>query len=508
MALVLIGLCAILTSAQNVIYDPEVKSYVECYNNSNCLESFNKRYCYIGTCTNECPPGYKQESTGAPPFFTCVCNTQRGFEMDGNFTGFWSGVRIPKCRCATKAYCEVRVYAVGIGYTDGIVPKGAPPNCKAIQEPNILTRFTLYMLVGTMIVFAFLNCRSSSSVIYDFHRYIGLYVIASVAVIVFVQTVHPFSVGFTRTMAFGVIIHNSAEWNLLLRLHFGKSAYVRNASNMCVMFYYVILLIFMVFLPLEPLFWIAMVQGGFLDWTLLFFTFVGARTMTKEANWQPISSKFLSTSRRRFLCSYGIAAFFHLATVEVLFVGFAMSYPAISGLGSILLVPTFFLYSYFAYGEDRFSVLCGPGLVLNYKKDGTDSDSFQLTQFEHTTRAVDILWQKFYSDSSGLSKKMVGTLTTDTSNEAGDDNETSELIKLRNDVVVEDCENFMFGVHKEALKCPTLYSTCPAYLTWCPCYWAWALIIVTLNATLIIYAPLLLNRRIKDCSSGFDYGAW
>jgi len=507
MALVLIGLYAILTSAQDVIYDTQMKSYVECYNNSNCLENFNKRYCYIGTCTDKCPPGYTQSSTGAPPFFTCDCNTKRGFNRTGYFSGSWSGVRIPKCRC-TKTYCEVMVYAVGIGYTDGIVPKGAPPNCKAEQGPSIPTifaSFTLYMLVGTSIVFAFLNFRSSSSVIYDFHRYIGLYVIASVAVIVFVQTVHPFSVGFTRTMSFGVIIHNSAEWNLLLRLHFGKSANVRSATNLCVMVYYVILLIVMILLPLESLLWIAMIQGGFLDWTLLFFTVVGARTMTQEANWQPIGSKFISTSRGRFLCTYGIAAFFHLATVEILFVGFAMSYPAVSGLGSLLLVPTFFLYSYFAYGEDRLSVLCGPGLVLNYKGVGTDSDSFQLVPFEHTTRAVDILWQKVYGESSGPLKKMEGTHTTDTSNEAGDDNETSELIKLRNDVDVEDCENFKFGVHNEALKCPI---SSPSYLTWCPCYWIFALIIVSINATLIIYAPMLLERIPKDCAAGFDYGAW
>lgn len=500
MALIAVGLCAILTSAQDVMYSEEVNSYVECFNNSNCLETSDKFYCYVGTCTDKCPPGYSPVSTGTPPYFTCECNANRGFGVNGYFNGTWSGVQIPKCNC-TKNYCEIMVYAMGIGYTDGIVPKGSPPNCKFKTEPNILTSFTLYMLVGTMAVFTFINCRSSSSVIYDFHRYIALYAIASIAVIVFVQTVYPFVAGFTRTMAFGVIIHNSAEWNLILRLHFGKYAFVRSATNMCVMFYYVVLLFFMVFLPLNILLLIAMIQGGFLDWALLFFTFVGARNITaQEANWQPICGKHLKTSRGRFCFTFGLAALFHLATVEILFVGFAMNYPVVSGIGSLLLVPTFFLYTFFAYGEDRLSVLYGPSMVLNYKKGTTDSDPYTLTTFEHTSRAVDILWQKVYS-SSVLTKEMAAI--ADTSNEAGDDNETSKLINLRNDVDVEDCENFKFGVN--ATKC--LFGSCPL-LAWVPCYWLSAFIIVTLNAILIILAPALFDRIPEGCSIGFEYGAW
>jgi len=501
MALVAVGLYAILTSAQDVMYDGESNSYVECFNNSDCLKTSEKIYCYAGTCTDRCPPGYSQVSTGAPPYFTCECNTKRGFGVNGHFNGTWSGVQIPKCNC-TKSYCEIMVYAKGIGYTDGIVPKGSPPNCKYKTEPNLLSSFTLYMLVGTMLVFTFLNCRSSSSVIYDFHRYIAIYAVASIAVIVFVQTVYPFIAGFTRTMAFGVIIHNSAEWNLILRLHFGKSAFVRSATNMCVMFYYVLLLILMIALPLNILLLIAMIQGGFLDWALLFFTIVGYRNITQEANWQPLCGKYLQTSSSRFCFTFGIAAFFHLATVEILFVGFAMNYPAVSGLGSLLLVPTFFLYTYFAYGEDRLSVLFGPSLVLNYKNGGDkDSDSYTLTTFEHTSRAVDILWEKVYS-SPGITKKMAAV--ADTSNEAGDDNETSKLIKLSNDVDVEDCENFKFGV--DAKTC--LFGKCHPLLAWVPCYWLCAFLIVTLNATLIILAPDFLVRRPSDCSIGFEYGAW
>jgi len=164
------------------------------------------------------------------------------------------------------------------------------------------------------------------------------------------------------------------------------------------MLYYLILLVAMVILPkLEWLLFVAMIQGGFLDWTLLFFLYVGRNQIPPdELNWQPICKCF-KTSRGRFSCWYGFAALFHLLTVEVLFVGFALNNPVLIGAGSILLVPTFLSYTYWAFGEDRLSLFCGPSLVLDYKK--TESADFTLEPFEHTSRTTDILWQKIYWDN-------------------------------------------------------------------------------------------------------------
>jgi len=514
MVLVTICLYAILTTIGNA-----EDSFDECYSDSDCVTSYgiDKVYCYAGTCTDRCPPGYSQESTGTPPSFNCTCNNKGGFEVDGYFTDSFSG--IPKCKC-TKSYCQIIVYASGIGYTDGLVPRGSAPNCKiqtGAGASQLLAAFTLYLVVGTMLIFAFLNCRSASGVIYDYHRYIGLYVVGSIAVIVFVQTVSPFSAGFTRTMGFGVIIHNSAEWNFLLRLHFGKKASVRNSTSMCLMLYYLILLVAMVILPkLEWLLYVAMIQGGFLDWTLLFFLFVGQSRIPHEENWQPICSTCLKTARGRFVCWYGFAALFHLVTVEVLFVGFSLNNPILIGVGSILLVPTFLSYTYWAFGEDRLSLFCGPSLVLDYKK--TESPDFTLVPFEHTSRTVDIMWQKVYGDNR-INLKDMSSKNDVKRDEASD--ESVELIKTSK-IVVQDCESFKFGVHEDVTmcSCPRCCKLCAICFSWIPTYefcalccnripmyWIWALIIVTLNATLIIFAPEMANRT-DPCSAGTDYGAW
>jgi len=473
--------------------------YVECYNNTDCMEYHDKPYCYVGTCTDRCPPGYVQTNYGSEPTFVCNCNTAAGFEVDGYFSSRSTDPEIPKCIC-TKSYCKVTVYAAGVGYTDGLIPKGSPPNCKSLPDevPVILTEFTFFFLIGTMIIFTFINCRSASGLIYDFHRYIGLYVIASIAVLVFVQTVTPFTAGFTRSMGFGVIIHNSAEWNFILRLHYGKQAAVRNCTNMCVMLYYVILLIAMVILPLEPLLYVAMIQGGFLDWTLLFFICVGGNRMEDEENWQPVCNYCCKTAYMRFSVWFGLAASLHLLTVQILFVGFALNNPVLIGFGGLLLVPTFFCYTYWAYGEDRLTLLCGPSLVTDYQEK--ENDSMMLMPFSHTTRTPDVMWQALVNNRWTYTGKDV-----EASDIAGDGNETEKLIEPATDrIVVQDFESFKFGVDDSISKCCCGGPCC----TWIPLYWLGALIIVILNATAIIVVPSLTAGKEGECISGYDYGAW
>jgi len=506
MFLFAISLFAILTSAQN-------DSYLECTSNDDCWEYYDTWYCYAGTCTDRCPPGYTQENRGDEPFFTCTCDSSKGFNTSDYFPGEWSGVQIPKCVCE-KTFCKVLVYATGIGYTNGLVPKGSPPNCKINTDdiPSVLSEFIFYFIVAMMILFTFINCRSSSGVIYDFHRYVGLYVIASIAVIVFVQTVTPFTAGFTRSMGFGVIIHNSAEWNFLLRLHFGKKADVRNSTNMCVLLYYVIMLLAMTVFPLRFLFLVAMIQGGFLDWTLVFFIHVGINNQNNkyEPNWQNLCKNLCCKKLKqkcmfatgRFVFWYGFASIFHLITVEILFFGFAMNSSVLVGMGSIFLVPTFFAYTFWAYGEDRVSLLCGPGLFMDYTPGTGRSSDFSLTTFTHTTRTADVMWQGFIGDRVITFKSGDWGMVA----EDGKEIEMEKLIETDTKaVVIEDCENFKFG----AVKCKKINKGCDC-ISWLPVYWLLALCVVTVNAVLIYHTPQWFgdDKWFSGCPEGFDYGAW
>jgi len=502
MVLLAITLYAILTNALDIPFEVN-GTYLECYKDLDCVTLHDKDYCYAGMCTDNCPPGYTETSSGNA--IKCTCNTNRGFEVAGYFPGNYSGSKIPKCNC-TRSFCRVTVYAYGIGYTAGLIPKGSPPNCKKVTDviPVFTSNFAILLVIVSILIFTCINCRTSSGVIYDFHRYIGLYAFASIMVLVFVQTVGPFTSGFTRSMGFGVVIHNSAEWNFLLRLHYGKQAQARNCTNMCVMLYYVILLVAMTVLPLEWLLYVAMIQGGFLDWTLLFFLHFGGNTLEDEPNWEPNCKGCCPTVKARFRATYGIAAFLHLVTVEVLFLGFALNNQLLIGLGGFLLVPTFLVYTYFAYGEDRLSLLCGPSMFLDYTSNAGKYSDFKLKPFEHTTRTADVLWQGL------LEGKRAYPVTEAGSNETLDVNdETVKLLEpVDKRIIVQDCENFKFGIDDKVRHCHCGRHCGKHFKHHIPFYWAAAFLIVVVNATIIIYSPQLMARTKPGCISGFDYGVW
>jgi len=487
-------LCTVMTTAQ----------YVECYNNTDCWEYHEKKYCYVGTCTDNCPPGYAQHNEGREPWFTCKCNHSSGFHEHGIF-GVVEGhnftdLAIPKCKCE-EHFCVATVYATGIGYTDGLIPYGKPPNCKADPDriPTGRSQFMFYLVIGTMIVFLFVNCRSSSHVIYDFYRYYAIYIIASIAVIVFVETVYPFSAGFTRTMAFGIMIHNSSEWNLLIRLQYGKTAYPRVGANLCVMVYYVVMLVAMAVLPLQYLLLFSMIQGGFLDWSLLFFVCVAAKMVKDDENPQPCIRKCCCcrTMRSSFICAFGFAALTHLVSVEILFIGFAMNSPSVIGLGAALLVPMFLVYTFWVIAQDRSIFMCGPTLFMNYEKRTGETPDFKLVPFVHTTQLANLCWQRFignrYDDYGHESELKILVNGEEVA-------EPVQAIEKAKGVQIEDPESFKFGIEENDCCCGGLL------FSWLPIYWLVALTVVTVNACLIMFI-----RKGTDnggCDTGYSYGAW
>jgi len=505
MIILALSFCAVLTTATS----SEDGSYHECFDNADCKREYRHRdYCYAGTCTSRCPPGYKQINNGTDGDFLCECDADKGLEFDRFFDEPWDKT-IPKCKCA-RMFCVVTVRSTGIGYTDGLVPKGAPPNCKVKlgEIPGVLTEFTFYLVLITMTIFLLINCRSCSGVVYDFHRYYSIYIIGSMAVIVFVNTVYPFTAGFTRSMAFGIVAHNSAEWNLLLRLHFGKYASVRNNSNACLVVYYIIMLLAMSTLPLHTLLYFSMIQGGFLDWTFICFIYAAGSTMQKQGKRDNVFNGCCKTVHSRFVFWYGTAAVLHLLSVEILFTGFILNDAKLIGAGGFLLVPMFFCYTLWVYTEERFMLFCGPSLFMNYNKNYSKNTHFLLIPFRHTTRVVDILWQKFVSGSQPLQNADVELTNITSDNNAKENDvirmedvlEEDEITALR----VEDCESFKFGISEDVRKCD--YGICCSCCAWIPLYWVAAFIFISINVAIVNFMPEVFPRN--GCNDGYEYGAW
>jgi len=472
---------------------------VRCYNDSECiLEDRDKVYCYAGRCSDMCPPGYTKSNHGEEPRFKCSCDTKNHFKFDGYFDGIWADLHIPKCKCKPGwiPFCVITVYSTGIGYTDGLVPKGFPPNCKEdlIKLPDIVSRFALIVMIASSLIFVIINWQSCSGIIYDFHRYITIYIISTIPLMYFVQSVSPFRAGFTRSMAFGVIIHNAAEWNLLIRLQYGKTMSSRAKANLCVMCYYVVLLIATIFLPLPLLLFVGMVQGGFLDWAFILFIFVGGRTINKDKeNTEPLSHVCFPTARANFQWGFGAAATFHLLTVEILFSGFVRNSRVMIGAGASLLVPMFLIYTCWASREDLTTRCFGPALLMNYTKREGKTPNFLLEEFRHTTHRSDIFWQSVIgSRYPATSHEEVELLEVDLVN--------AESVSKRQGIEIEDCENFNFGIDDEVRKCG-----CGGFLfKWIPIYWVVALVTITTNGAIIYFWP----QDHKGCGTGYNYGIW
>jgi len=517
-----LSLCPLLTFA--FIFNG---TYVECFTDNDCMKYFpenDKNYCYYGTCTDRCPPGYVKGGKANNFTFTCVCDKDKGLVNNSNFGNVFGNVT--KCKC-DKAYCVVTVYSTGIGYTEGLVPHGAPPNCK-IQLDNIpspVTQFSFYLVLVSMLLFMFIHCRSASGVIYDFHRYYGLYVLGSLMVIVFVQTVYPFTAGFTRTMAFGIVAHNSMEWNILVRLQYGKTSYVRNSGNIWLIMYYVIMLLAMTVLPLEWLLYFAMIQGGFLDWTFVCFICAARKTVCDDDTHPPYPHQCFKDEYSRFVCWFGFGAIFHLMSVEILFAGFILNNAVYIGVGGFLLLPMFLFYTIWVFGQERLMVFCGPSVFMNYVKSGISGSvpqKFQLVPFKHTTRTVDILWKRFVGEGYGPIHKVdvemeplhtVQVVRVGNGNEAqkgSADADADSSVQVfpgstSGNFEVEDCESFKFGINDQCccFECPRVPCCCKNSI---PLYWIIAFICISVNAGILIQLPKWVAA--KGCNRGYDYGAW
>jgi len=492
-----LSLCTLVTFA--FMYKGE---YVECLNDTDCIVNFpenDNNYCYVGTCTNRCPPGYNQSSTEDDFLFHCECDKENGLVPDGNFTGAF--VNINKCRC-DKTYCLVTVTARGIGYTDGLIPHGAPPNCKAVQDeiPPVLTQFSFYLVLVTMGIYLLIHCRSGSSVLYDFHRYYGLYVFGSVLVIVFVQTVYPFTVGFTRSMTFGIVAHNSMEWNILIRIQYGKTAYVRNSANIVLVCYFVIMLLAMSLLPLEPLLYFSMVQGGFLDWAFVCFILAAQTTVEKSVDLPYYYHQGCKNKYARFQFWFGMGAIFHLLSVEILFAGFLLNNAQLIGLGGFFLLPMFFFYTIWVFGQGRIMIFCGPRVFVQYEKNDESRESkqsYKIVPYTNLTRVVDILWRRFI----GAGYQPIELLPVQ-KQVAIDKEDPDPRFGVYE---VEDPELFKFGIDDTCCgcTCPRIPCCCDNYI---PVYWVIAFVLISINAGVLMLLPELIST--EGCNTGYDYGAW
>jgi len=157
----------------------------------------------------------------------------------------------------------------------------------------------------------------------------------------------PATPGFSRFVGFAVVIHNFAELYLLRIIWFGRRSSSFIGIGLAVLYVF-LMLTFLAFLPMDPLYLLAMVQGATMDY-LFCLTLPMIAYRFKPYAWNYCDWILAS-----------VGAFIHVISIQPLFVGFALGNGQITGITTLGLFPTFFFYTYFAGRELGRLGLVGP----------------------------------------------------------------------------------------------------------------------------------------------------
>jgi hypothetical protein len=196
------------------------------------------------------------------------------------------------------------------------------------------TTMQLQFLLGAGFLL-FVLYRSCSRTMVDPYRLILVYLVCTMPFML-ALVLGPGTGGFHRLIGYAVLIHNLAEWFIINRIWIGRFA----GNSLLSILYVTIFLVGICFVPLAPLYSIAMFQGAFCDYCLL-ITFSKTSDWLKKHN-NPEGAKYLHIAMA--------ASILHLFSIQPLFFGLALAYQTLLFMTTMFLVPTFILYTVFAIG--------------------------------------------------------------------------------------------------------------------------------------------------------------
>ncbi|ETO15732.1 hypothetical protein RFI_21631, partial [Reticulomyxa filosa] len=153
---------------------------------------------------------------------------------------------------------------------------------------------------------------------------------------------------------FAVIIHNFAELYMLRIIWFGRD-YDSYKLIAVVVLYVFLMTTFLIFLPINLLYLVAMVQGATLDY--LFCITCPLIAWEIRCRYRHHTDWLLAS----------IAAMIHILSIQPLFIGLAIGNGRVTGIPVLGLFPTFLLYIYFAGRETGHLGFIGPSFKQTLK---------------------------------------------------------------------------------------------------------------------------------------------
>jgi len=218
--------------------------------------------------------------------------------------------------------------------------------CTPVAGPSDTTFMIQYGLMFSLIFVLFILYRSCSKKKTDWYRMIAVYIIGTFSVPLLLTLV-PVR-GFNRGIGIAILLHNTAEWVILLRIWYGMRSKLRlKYSAILGVVYFWLLITLDTFVPLVPLFLILTIQGAFLDWALTITFF-----------W---CGNYIQHDKGSYFWFGFAAALLHVLTIQPLFFGFATAITLLQVITVIFVVPTFMLYLWFSSADsDRPLIVVDP----------------------------------------------------------------------------------------------------------------------------------------------------
>jgi len=288
------------------------------------------------------------------------------------------------CACNHESgFCDSEVTISALGYTMGsqaLTPNGKPANCWGITYND---RWAFVALSAVAVFIAIFAYRSSSNMLYDFHRLNMWNIIGTWTFAIMFLIDDPPLAGYTRFLGVGIFAHNAAEWNFMIRLWFGNGLKTRQVISWWGMTFLAVMMVLIMVLPMQTQLVLAGTLGAMLDFTFLFMAL-------------PMIG--LARENKRGLCLRGescvsgfvflLAYLSHLVALGVIFG--SMSSGDVTLQNWILFILStfvqFFLLELFAYNQNHRAVCCGPYSSASYQMVPTKEPYvFALVESEENT---------------------------------------------------------------------------------------------------------------------------
>eukprot|EP01084_Bolivina_argentea_P257600 434039_1 len=183
-----------------------------------------------------------------------------------------------------------------------------------LDQKTLIIEMCMY---GVLIFVGCVGFRSCNRKSLDFYRLFTFYTFATIAVPLAIR-ISPYRQhsGFNRMLGFGILIHNMAEFYIIVNSWFGSF----RATALSLILYVWAFTCFQIFLSLQWLFFVGMLQGAFLDYVLVGTFYYIYKFVSNPA----LKSKYIKkTNRKCYACLGFAAAILHITSILPLFIGFS-----------------------------------------------------------------------------------------------------------------------------------------------------------------------------------------